>query len=435
MEVRGGFSRVTLIEPEAHRIMIRTGAGVPGSAGVIGIWVQNEPSVAGGYCRNLEIIRPKVRRVYSQDAEYDFDMDGIGVFANPDDVSGNSYAKIVSPDIEGCWGRDIKSQFARCEIINPRSIVNEGPSGGKIFPTWDFQSGPGLILGGSAVIDGVAATSIVRYGTSAAIGPCTHVMDGGTVSVTGGGSLTRVVTQDASPLVKMITRTKGVSVDGAIREFAYVRTNGADKDFCFVEGITAELTDALFRVESSGGGSAPYVANVFAKNCINLGAAVPTLRFNVVGQAAQAVLSEENLIGFNAPSRSQLPSSAATTTGGFIQGLRRPEAANPSVDRAIGGERFLGVTLANNAEFLLPEWGFDLSCIVEIKASTNDRQGYAILSFDTGGFVTISAGSNFNIGTTADPGSGSYRVWRDGNQIRLKNAQGSTRRFTILMRG
>ena len=434
IEIRGGFGRVTLIEPEAHRMMIRTGAGTPGSAGIVGILVQNQPAVSGAYCRNLEIIRPKVRRVYSADASYVYDMDGIGVFANPDVVGGNSYAKIVEPDCEGCWGRDIKSQFARCEIINPRSVVNEGPTPLKIFPSFDFQSGPGLLLGGSVLVDGVAASSVVQYATSTAFGPCSHVTEGGTVAIVNGGSLTRFAIHDAAPVVKMVSRTKGISVNGSIQEFAYVRTNGADIDYCFVEGVTATLTDALIRVESSGGGVSPYIANVFARGCVNLGSAVATLRANVPGQAAQAVLSQEDLFGFVAPNRVYL-TTQTTTTGGVVQGLRRPEAGNPSVGRSVGGERFLSVELANNAEFLLPEWGFDLSCIVEIKASTNDRNGYAILSFDTGGFTNISVGSNFNIGTTSDPGSGSYRVWRDGNQIRLKNAQGSTRFFTILMRG
>jgi len=432
IQVRGGFGRVTMIEPEAHNLMMRAGTAVPGSSGVIGIVVINNPEVSGAYCRDLNMVRPKVRRVYSQTATDQFDMDGIGIFANPDVVGGSSFARIEGADIAGCWGRDIKSQFARTHVISPKSVLDEGPTGGIVNATYDFQSGPAIITGINATIDGVSSLYLVRFSTSADVADCSHLLDGGSVALVNLGTLRSITLHDNDTALtaKMVSRTKGVTVNGTAREAVFVRTNGADKDFAFVEGVVGTFSEALVRVESSGGGSSPYRAFVGAESCVNIGSAVAMLRMNVSGQAAHAFGSQKNLFGFT-DVESYYTWTAATQTPGELIGARLAQPMSSPV--STGGDRLYGYEIANNGEVLLPEVGLDASCIVTIKASTNDRNGYATLAFDTGGFTNISVGTSFNIGTISDPGSGSYRVWRDGNRIRLKNAQGSTRYFTVWM--
>lgn len=437
IQIRGGFGRVVLVEPEAHELMMRTGAGTPGSSGIIGILVINQPSVTDAYCRHLEIIRPKVTHVYSEDAAYDDDMDGIGVFANPDVDGENSYAKIVEPDCKDCWGRDVKTQFARAEIINPQSVLSEAPTGGKIYPFYDFQSGPGTLRGGNVTIDGVDATDVIRYGTSTAVGDCVHMVEGITVSLINSGTLIRVASQANTPLVKMVTKTKAVTILGTVQELIQVSTGGLELDFAYVEDCVGTFSDALIRVIAAGGAS-PRVARVFARGCINLGTAVGTLRQNVSGSAAQALLSQEDCYGFTDPPKKE-GLNDGTFSGGLINGIIRPErldfATTPFNHYEVAGMRLVGFGLTNNGEVLLPEHGHESGTIILIRASQASANAYAMISFSPSAIVNISVGAGFNVGTTSDPGAGDYRVWRDGNQLRVKNAQGSFRYFTVWMVG
>jgi len=80
-----------------------------------------------------------------------------------------------------------------------------------------------------------------------------------------------------------------------------------------------------------------------------------------------------------------------------------------------------GIGLDAGENYLLPLHGANGSCIVWIKVHTNDREAYAIFAVDDAGFKAISVGASFNVGGSTDPGTGTYRIWRKDNRLRLQN--------------
>ena len=437
VSVRGGFKQVKLIDPYAENIMMRTGAGVIGSRGVTGIAVRNNFGTTGAYPAKITIERPTVRRVYSQDAAYQYDMDGIGIFANPTDYTfGPAYAEVLSPDISGCWGRDIKTQISGCRVADPLSLRDEGPTGGIIHPTIDFQAGPGVGSGGQFTVDGVSVLHCVGF-QMASTTPCASRWDGGSVAVYNGGALSAFALGDSigGVLTKFVATVTNVDVNGPITNFAQVRTNGFDAHTIKLDGIVcSSISESLVRAYAGPGGSAPYRVGVYTKNCVNLGSMVPTVTCNIAGISADALLDDYGGIGFG-------PASVSLTgTGPSFSGLSMRDSAqlpiplNQSVNS--GTQKFYSFALDAGAEITLPGHGFNANYFAEIIIGTN-RNGYAYLTVDSSAINTINAGSAASIGTTSDPGTGDLRVWRSTgtNQLVVKNGTAAARIFLVRFLG
>jgi hypothetical protein len=434
VDVRGGFKQAKLVDCYAENMMMRTGAGVLGSNGITGIILQNNFGTTGAYIKNMILVRPTINRVYSQDAAYQYDMDGIGLFANPaDSTFGPAYAEVTSSDISGCWGRDIKTQVSAAKIDSPNSLINAGPTGGIINPAYDFQAGPGLVIGGQYTVDGVShLAGLVAFQIATAGTPTSSRWDGGAVDIINGGALTRAVGTDSIGVVtKFVASVSNVSVRGAITNFAFQRTNGFDIHTFKLDGIVCEsITDALVNVISGSGGSAPYRGRVYVKNCINLGSEVPTVRCNTSGNIAGALLDDIGGIGFGPANFAY--SGGATT----ISGLSIDDSAQFPIplnsETSSGTEKLYSFTLAAGAEITLPTHGFNTNYLAQLVIGTN-RTGFAVLSVDGSGIVSIDVGAGANIGTTSDPGSGDLRVWRSTgtNQLVVKNGTAFNRIFLV----
>lgn len=432
LDVRGGFKQVKLIDCFAENIMMRTGAGVIGSRGVTGIIIQNNFGTAGAYAKNMILVRPTVSRVYSQDATYQYDMDGIGLFANPADATyGPAYAEVTSSDISGCWGRDIKFQTSAAKVDSPKSLVNDGPTGGIINATYDFQTGSGVVIGGQYTVDGVThSSSLMSFQITSDGAPMSSRWDGGSVDIINGATLAQVVSTDSIGVVtKFVASVSNVSVRGTIPNFALQRTNGFDIHTIKLDGIVCEsITDTLVNVISGSGGVAPYRGRVFAKNCINLGADVPTVRCNTVGVGAGALLDDIGGVGFGP--KAYVYDFTATT----LSGLSINDSAQlplPLNDGPFSGtEKLYSFFLGAGASITLPPHGFSGNYLASLVIGTNNT-GFAEISVDGGGIVSVDVGAGANIGVTSDPGSGDLRVWRSAgtNQLVVKNGTASGRVF------
>ena len=432
LDVRGGFKQAKLIDCYAENIMMRTGAGVIGSRGVTGIILQNNFGTTGAYIKNMILVRPTIDRVYSQDATYQYDMDGIGLFANPSDATfGPAYAEITSSDISGCWGRDVKIQTSAAKVDSPSSLIDAGPTGGIVNPTYDFQTGPGLLIGGQYTVDGVSLTAgLVGFQITTAGTPMSSRWDNGAVDIINGGALSYVVGTDSIGVVtKFVVSVSNVSVRGAIANFAFQRTNGFDIHTIKLDGIVCEsVTDALVNVISGSGGSAPYRGRVFVKNCINLGSDIPTVRCNTVGNIAGALLDDVCGIGFG-PDGFSYDGSATTLSGlGVNDSAQLPIPLNSGTNS--GTEKLYSFFLDTGASITLPSHGFNGNYLASLVIGTS-RTGFAELSVDGSGIVSVDVGAGANIGVTSDPGSGDLRIWRDTgtNQLVVKNGTAAGRVF------
>jgi hypothetical protein len=433
LQIRGGYKYVKLVDCAVENVMMRTGAGVIGSRGVNGIQIIQNGN-PGAYSKHINLVRPVVNRVYSQDATYTYDMDGIGIFANPEvDISlGPSFLEIWGSNCTGCWGRDIKMQVASARVDAPMSLRNEGPSTGISNAAYAFQTGPAILTGGQFIVDNVACTDtgvVVQFSGGAATAPFSSKWIGGAVNIRNGGSLPYVAFCDTADATTAgyVASYSNVLVRGSITSFVWGRTNGFDAATIVLNGITCEdVTDALARVTTQGGGAAPYRAKVIAHDCINLGSSIPTVRCNVPGLGADAILDDRRGVGFD------YDSVALNGTDQTFSGLQIADGAQMptplSQGLSSGSQKMYSFSLNSGSSLTLPSHGYNSNYIAEIIMST-DRTAYALLTADASGIVTISAGAGANIGTTADPGSGDLRIWRSTgtNQLVIKNGNASAR--------
>jgi len=438
MAVRGGYKYVKLIDCSVENVMMRIGAGIIGVRGVNGIQVINEPANAGAYAKHTNIVRPTVKRVYSEDAAYPYDMDGIGVFANPDidNSLGPSFLEVSGSDCTGCWGRDIKMQVASARIDSPVSLRNEGPSGGIQNSAYDFQTGPGVLTGGQYTVDGVVCTTtgpFVRFSGGPAATPFSSRWVGGSVNIINGGVLPRLSFCDSSSatLANYVVSISDVCVRGSIENFIWGRTNGFDISKIKLSSISCEeITDTLFYLNTQGGGVAPYRFKVFAYDCVNLGASVPLVRANVPGSGARAVLDGRQNLGFDAGDSRFIGSSQTFSGFQLSDEAQMPLPLDQSVSS--GTQKLYSFSIEAGATKTLPTHGYNLNYLAEIIAGAN-RTTYALLSVDNAAIATISAGSSTAIGVTSDPGSGDLRIWRDTgtNQLVVRNGTASSRTFLV----
>lgn len=431
ISVRGGFGSVELVDPRAENCMIRTGAGTPGSSGISGIQVVNH-NTSGSYSKRINILRPKIRRVYSQDAAYNYDMDGIAVFANPfvDDTHGPSSLEVTSSDIQGCWGRDIKTQVAFTKIDSPTSVIDEGPSGGMIHPAYHIQAGPGLVVGGEYTVSGVTrslAATICSFSKGASN------WRSGTVHIDPSATVNAVVSVDQiANFSKTTTAVSDITVYGDSTYFGVLFTNGNEIDALNLDGVACDsLGVALVRVSSASGGAAPYRGVVTSRRCTNLGAVVPTVHKNIAGLAASCRLDDDGGFGFGPMSTSDISSSSfATGISTILAGVRGSGETNS------GSQKIVSLALPDGVPVLFGEsHGYSNTYIAEIVIGQG-RVSYAILAVDFSGAGVISKGTAVEVGSTTDPGTGTYRIWHAGSgNLMLLNTSGNTRYATIRLFG
>lgn len=429
--VFGGFKSVRLVRPTASNVRMRTGAGVPGSRGVTGVKVLQNVGVSGSYTKTTEIEDPVIDRVYNQDATYTTDMDGIGVFANPDVDStfGPSNCRITGSIISRCWGRDVKTQTSYTFLEPTRSSRSEGPTGGIISAAYDIQSGSGLVIGGEYTVDGVVISGgLVRFSCGTATSPMSSEWIGGTISLVNGATATFIGAHDPTTGVeRAVSKFSGQTVRGNIPSFVKIRTNGYDTDICRVENLSASrITSALFLSSTRSGGSSPYRAILQAAGCVQLNAALAPMAITDGGSGSQFIVSQSGCYGFTeAPTTYN--SAVSSGLGGIEQvGTRYPvpyQTGTPGSVYLSGTERDFALTLAAGETYTLPSHGLNGVFFATI---TMDVSAFTAALVCVGSTITsIFAGASTQVSGGGDPGTGDLRVWRTGANLVVKNGTGA----------
>lgn len=140
--VRGAFTSVTLDHPVVERVHMATGAGVAGVSGVCGIFVA---AYGSNYPKSIYISDPQITSVFSDDATYTSDQDGIKVFALDDDSAvlypWPATATITGGRFRNCRGRAIKSQMEMMRVAN--AVIIRDETYVSVHPDIDFQVGGG----------------------------------------------------------------------------------------------------------------------------------------------------------------------------------------------------------------------------------------------------------------------------------------------------
>lgn len=427
---RGGYRRVTMLECAADNLVRRVGS----SSGMTGLLVMNHPAT-DVYPLETLIIRPRVSGIIHDDGVTAIDMDAIGVFANPDISTGLGYsrAKVIDPRIDRVWGRHIKFQTMHAEVDGGYALLNSAPSGYREMPVYAQQAGTMTVSGGE-IVSLVNGASLVNFNSGDVGAPIASTWERTSVRIDSSKSIDSALYYDLTTTKQSVGIVRGVRILGELREFAWLRTNGKDKDRLVLNGVVVDkLTESMVRV-TTGGGSGPWRGNVEGRNCVNTGTVRPFLKFNISGNAAEATLDgDSGCVGFTSTITNSTLND--TLSGIALERVVGPDMRDNGGDWHSGSRRMDGIGLDAGESYLLPQHGANGSCIVWVKVHFNDKDAYAIFSVDDAGFAPISVGASFNVGGSADPGSGIYRIWREDNRLRLQNNGSGYRGFTVMRLG
>ncbi|MGS1095886.1 hypothetical protein ACVCNR_15010 [Aquamicrobium terrae] len=198
--IRGGWRNVYLERPDVRNVRMAIGAGVQGAQGVTGITV-NAMTLAP---QEVTVIAPYIENVYSLDASYLFDQDGMRVFAAEDDgtaVLTPSHFSLVGGKIRNCGGRGVKSQMEFGHIVGTHFERNASGHGSIArtgnMPEIDFQTGGGLIENIECKYNGSAPHRIVQLTGSRQASPIRiqagAKVDGIRISRTGANQISSLV--------------------------------------------------------------------------------------------------------------------------------------------------------------------------------------------------------------------------------------------------
>lgn len=436
--VRGGFQLVRLRDCSATNIKMRPGAGVIGSSGITGLLVVNHFGVAGAYARRTEIEGGDITDVYSLDPSFQYDMDGIGIFANPVDTSnGLSSCDIRGVRFKNCWGRALKSQTGRSHAEGLRLNMDTQPTDGCVNPLVDFQTGSASASDIRAFLSGVNVMTLVAFQGTADSGSIVSTLDFVDASVDASATLREVVF--ATPLstnIPMATECRNILVRGAVQNVGRIGTSTFDTQSLHIENcIAGQVTQSLIHALSVGGGAAPYRALVSAKNCRNMTGSVPLVWSNDAGQTTRTLVGVEGTIRGFLRASGLFNDSAVGAIGGLgvSAGPDLPEDVRGTGLATSGSRRLLGIELAAGETFTLPEHGWN--CYFAIVTMGALRTTACQVVVDADGATAVYAGANTGVGLTTEPETGLLKVWASSGQLVIKNATTSNRIITVELLG
>ncbi len=426
----GGFRYIELCRPSVDTMALPPGAGTSGVVGVHGITLSRS-STDGAHPYSSKIIHPYVKDIFSEDATYQDDQDGMRLFGDVDDAGREDTLHTVEGgEFINCWGRDIKIQAPWAKVAGTVVRHTTGPSVGMGFPVIDFQNGAGEVSGIRAYFDGQEPPSVVNFGSAAAGIESTAKLRDSFVRIENGelSAIVRGFTTNASsglPPIEM----DNVRVIGAVTNPLTLLTPNDEAYGTLIDVQCNNITDAMAKVVAQGG-SSPYKAFFTFIKCINSGAQVPLARGRVPGNAADFEISEFDCYGFaggagriNPTDQTKSGTTRLRDIAGFYNngGVMRLDA----------------VELADAGTHNFPIAGYSSGVQMAMVSMNRSANEQGLIAFDSGGVDLLAAGVNVNNGTTSDPGSGNLRLWVDGvtGELVVSNNSGATRVITVMFFG
>ncbi|MFQ6558168.1 hypothetical protein Q7F05_19690 [Pseudomonas sp. Lb2C1-1] len=431
--IRGGFTTVVFDRPVVKNVVLASGAGIPGIVGVSGITIFGN-SDGIGYPRSVTINDPVIDNISSEDAAYNSDQDGIRCFGPHAVTAGtaaiNSTFRVNGGVFTNCWGRSIKSQMTTGEIVGSKFIRTTGPTVGGNEEI-GFQQGAGF----------VQDITCLYYGGN--VPYC--VINGGQGTVDRRRPALKVngvfIVNHSSPAIQHIVQTFSPANDAGLVSISKVEVQGpidrlveylvdGDANALSISDICVNnLSSELVRVKTSGL-SSPFAAKVFATTCYNSGSIKPLLTHRVAGNSVTAELSEYACTGFTRVGSADtfLPNPGS---------LMRPFAI-AGEGQAIGGSmRVQGTSIVAGATGTLAGHGVNNGTCLALFSVNRGNLSQALIAISPTGVTLLTAGStDIVVGTTAEPASGTIRLWAGaGGLLNIRNGDASSRTFTLVSIG
>ena len=430
IRIRGSFNAVTFNGGKVSDCELPTGQGTAGSIGITGIsvdWYSATRYAKAVYANGIQ-----VEKIYSSDLTYQSDQDGLTYFAPTDGaVKVPSLLSCVASTFTNCYGRSIKTQCRDTVVTSCAFIRSEGLTSGTGNGEIDAQTGNGnfrdltFSYTNAQQPDSCLNVSGTLGTPGMTVDGCSVFLDAGTTLNT----FAQVFPSNGSFARHAISNCK---VYGKVVRFFLFLCNGANnyaevsnnyvKEI--VNGSTSEK--ALVYAEASGavtpyGGYVTAFGNVYAD--VHLPAIV---RDTISGTSVTVTLSAWNNTGF-------LNDVATASTVG---GLKTNQVARlGKITGDNGRAAYFDVISKDIASGATQTFSLrnQSGCLVFIQAQFNNT-AYALIGSDGSANAVIAKGTPFEVGNTAEPATGTFRVWSSATrEISVKNTDASSRVVSVFV--
>jgi hypothetical protein len=435
--LRGAFEDITFNGGWVKDCELPTGQGTPGTVGISGISATSYSATS--YVRRLTLNGTLIEKVYSSDLSYTSDQDGLRYFAP--DVSGGASGKVESDCVimggsrfVNCYGRSIKTQVRNTVVRDSHFQRTEGLTGGVGNAEINAQSGSQTVnacsfsYSNSQIPDAVVAGSTsVGFSASTAIRDCEVTLGSGTDLAIFYLSFPSVVSAD--PFTNCVVQN--CKIFGTVTKFVDFTTNSERNHLTisdnWVDEVAVEATTSqrnLIYIRTSG--SAPRYAYVNARGNVYSGSNTVYLgRDSVSGTAMDASWSAYDNFGFVNNWNAQVNDGADPLSSHAIAAKLTGEEL--SINKGYFGMQ--SKTIADGATETFDFRQSNASLI--ILQSSGGVQQYAIFTASST-TASINVGTDVALGTTTNPGTGDFNVWRSGTgQISVENDSGSSRTVSV----
>ncbi|NNA93243.1 hypothetical protein HBO16_29035 [Pseudomonas gessardii] len=422
--VRGGFQSVTFDRPVIKNVLLAAGAGVAGSVGVTGITVFGD---ATGFPVVTTVNDALIDTVKSEDPAYNSDQDGLRVFGPWFTAGGktNNVLRVNGGQFRDCWGRSIKSQNDVSFIARTNFASYSGPTTGRNAEI-DLQVGAGVVRDISCYYSGANSppSTVTSFQPNEGVESFAGLLAGAKIYTT--TTLKSICETFPRARTQHRTIVRDVDVIGPINRLVDFRVWSNLSALSVKDCTMNNVSEALVRVTSSGLAGAPYIGNVSIEDCVNLGTIIALVVDHVPGVSADSLVSDQGCTGFI-----QQANFTETTTpkGGLF---RVPSLAG--TDANTGTSRIKSLSIPDATTVPFPSHGYNATACAVVSFGFNN-QAHAVVGFGTTGVIKYAGGSEVTVGTTADPGTGTFRIWFSGGNLQVRNTSGSTRQCTIFYMG
>ena len=430
IRIRGAFNRVLFNGGGVSDCELPAGQGTSGVIGIAGVGITEYGTTS--YVRECVVNSFRVEKIYSSDLAYNDDQDGFVYFAPTDGTRKvPSTLTVTSGEFVNCYGRSIKTQCRNTVVQANTFIRSEGLARGFGNAEIDAQTGNGTFRDNSfsytnAQEPGVCMNVSGSHGTPGMIADNNSVvLDNAT---------TLSVFAEVYPSGGLFSRhaINNNKVFGKVKEFFSFNAN-SNKNYAdvsgnyvgeIVNGVTSQK--ALIYVRASGA-STPYFANVITTGNIYDNTHAPALvRDAISGSSMSSALSAWHNCGFMTDDVSVNPGASGLKTNAIVHvdkiGPSVGDAYARVVDLNIPGSSTVVVDVGNEQGALL---------FAQMKFTQNSFLFFASSGTTNAG---ISVGSDWAVGNSSDPGSGTFRVWSSGTrQLTFRNTNASARAGVLMI--
>lgn len=434
--IRNGWRNVSLIRPVITNCRMAAGAGIAGSQGIFGITIAGS---SGNSPRNVYVENPFIDSVMSEDPTYTSDQDGIRVFNadNPTNKPLTASFLLTGGKIKDCRGRSVKvqSENGRVEglqLVRTKACDPGGLGALTLNSDIEFQTGCGSVSNIEFHYDGFVPFSVIRFIQAPAAMPTASMpnISGIRGTILGDKVIKALIRLNAAAgAPKMFANISDVAISSDTPVEQFLSLSSGDS----VNAMTANLSNVFCPISSSlvALTNTSVKKRVYGTNVHNTADTPANVQEQGNNNEYVSLLHSSGFVDAN--SVSSLLTSAVTRINAIA-----PEGVSDS-----GILRPVAFTLADGATFQLP-WtgvanGVHMLLISVGVAGTAGSNAQGIFAVRSSGLVQLSAGgTEFSLGTTAEPATGNYRIWGSNSPSKgplISNHSGASRVITCLQFG